>query len=455
GPSRPSPPAVSQRAGRSWHASSMPSLRDDLVFRGLVHQESAGLPELLDGPPLTAYHGIDPTAASLHIGNLYGICTLKRLQHHGHRPIALAGGGTGMIGDPGGRDSERPVLSIEEHRANMEGIRSQLEGLLDFSPHRGDRDGGQAQAALLLDNADWLSEYRLVGFLRDIGKHFSVNQMIQKESVRSRIDRPEVGISFTEFSYMLLQACDFLHLYDHFDCKLQIGGSDQWGNITMGIELIRKVRQGDAHGFTWPLLVSGEGRKYGKSVPGAVWLDPGRTSPFSFYQHFVRTFDDEVGTMLRYLTFLGHDEIEELDRATTEHPQKRLAQSTLARQVCTFVHGPIETARAERASAALYSEEISDLDEALLLEVVADAPSSTRPRGELDGDGVDLASLFAAVGLSPSKGAARRVISEGGAYVNNTRRPNPQLNVTRSELLHDRYVLLRRGRRDYHLVRFE
>jgi tyrosyl-tRNA synthetase len=426
----------------------VPSLSEDLVFRGLIFTESPGLRDVLDGPPVAAYHGMDPTADSLHIGHLYGICMLKRFQDHGHRPIALAGGGTGLIGDPGGRDEERPLLSANEHAANMAGIEAQLRRLLRV-------DGGSGQEVLLVDNAEWLVRYRLVDFLRDVGKHFSVNQMMQKESVRARLERPDVGISFTEFSYMLLQACDFLHLFDHFDCRVQFGGSDQWGNITAGIDLIRRVRRREAHGFTWPLLVASDGKKYGKSAGNAVWLDAKRTSPFSLYQHFVRIGDAEVGAMLRFLTFLSHEEIETLDRETQEHPERREAQKALARDVCRFVHGDDETAAAERASAALYSEAIADLDEKLLLDVVAEAPSSTLARSEIDGDGADLAALLAATGLSPSRGAARTAIEQGGAYVNNVRRSGAEARVTRDDLLHGRYVVLRRGRRDYHLLRVE
>ena len=428
----------------------MPSLYEDLSFRGLLHQETAGIRAVLDGPPVAAYHGIDPTADSLHIGNLYGVCTLKRFQDHGHHPIALAGGGTGLIGDPGGRDDERPLLSAEQHAANLAGIEAQLERLLAVEAG----PGGRGQV-MLIDNADWLVGCRLVDFLREVGKHFSVNQMIQKESVRSRIERPDVGISYTEFSYMLLQAYDFLHLYDHFGCRVQFGGSDQWGNITAGIELIRRVRRGEAHGFTWPLLVSSEGKKYGKSVGAAIWLDARRTPPFQLYQHFVRVGDSEVGPMLRLLTFLAHEEIEALDAATSQHPARRAAQRALASEVCRLVHGEAETKRAERASGALYSEEIATLDERLLLEVVAEAPSSSISRAELDGAGADLAGLLAATGLSPSRGAARTAVEQGGAYVNNVRRQGPKARVTRDDLLHDRYVLLRRGRRDYHLLRVE
>ncbi len=427
----------------------MVTLWEDLSFRGLMAQSSAGLREVLDGPPTSAYHGIDPTADSLHIGHLYGVCTLKRFQDHGHRPIALAGGGTGLIGDPGGRDEERPLLDMEAHRANMAGIRSQLERLLDVGP------GSSGSEMLLLDNADWLVSYRLVDFLREIGKHFTVNQMVQKEAVRSRLERPDVGISYTEFTYMLLQACDFLHLYDDYGCTVQFGGSDQWGNITGGIDLIRRVRHAEAHGFTWPLLVSPEGRKYGKSTGNAVFLDAKRTSPFELYQHFIRVSDGEVGPMLRYLTFLGHEEIGALDEATRDHPERREGQKALAREVCRFVHGEAHTRRAETASAALYSEDIAALDEELLLEVMREAPSTVLALGALEGEGIELVALLASSSLSPSRGAARTAVEQGGAYVNNARRNDPDARVTLGDLLHGRYVVLRRGRRDYHLLQFE
>jgi tyrosyl-tRNA synthetase len=437
----------------AWHALGMPTLSEDLSWRGLIEQESSGVRLALDIRRYPGYVGFDPSGPSLHIGHLFGIITLRRLQDAGHRPISLAGGGTGLIGDPGGKDSERTLLTMEEHAENMAGIRSQLEGLLDFSPDR-----GEAQA-LLLDNADWLVKYRLVDFLRDVGKHFSVNQMVAKESVRARLERPEQGISFTEFSYMLLQATDFLHLFDTYGCRLQMGGSDQWGNITMGLELIRKVRREEAHAFTWPLLLRSDGKKFGKSEEGAVWLDPGRTSPFAMYQWFVRVPDADVGVMLRRFTFLGHDEIEQLEDAAKTSPERREAQRALARAVCVFVHGAGETDRAERAARALYREEIAGLDADLLAVLVADAPSTVMGRSVLDG-GLDLAETLVTTGLSPSRSAARTAIAQGGAYVNNVRRgradePGEVPPITRGDLLADHFVLLRRGRRDYHVLRFE
>jgi len=426
----------------------MPSLAADLEFRGLVHQiTDEKLLGLLDAGAMTGYIGFDPTADSLHVGSLLQVCNLRRLQLAGHRPIALAGGGTGMIGDPGGKSDERQLLSDDELAANLAALRAQLARFVDF-------DTGSA-GALLLDNGAWLRSVGLIEFLRDVGKHFTVNQMVAKESVRARIERPEHGISFTEFSYMLLQAYDFLHLFDHVDCRLQLGASDQWGNITMGIELVRKVRHAEVYGLTTPLLLKADGTKFGKTESGTVWLDAHRTSPFRLYQFFLRTEDSDVGGHLRFFTFLDHDTIRALDEATVSNPERREAQRALARQVTTMVHGPHEADRAEQASAALYSEEISSLDEQTLLDVCEDAPSSTLSRTLLDGDGYPLVDALARSGLVASKGQARSAIGQGGAYMNNRRVAEADARIGRGDLLFDKYLLLRRGRRDYHLVRFE
>jgi tyrosyl-tRNA synthetase len=428
----------------------MVKISEDLAFRGLVHQASdETLWALLDEGWTTAYAGFDPSSDSLHVGNLLGIVTLRRLQMAGHRPILLAGGGTGLIGDPGGKSDERPLLSAEQLVANLEGIRTQLGGLLDMSKAAGESRG------LLLDNSEWLCGYGFVDFLRDIGKHFTVNQMLAKESVKSRFERPDQGISYTEFSYMLLQAYDYLHLHDAYGCRLQLGGSDQWGNITMGMELIRKMRGAEAFALTWPLLLRADGTKYGKSESGAVWLDAAQSSPYVFYQFFVRTPDDEVGRLLRLFTFLSHDEIEALDFEVAQRPENREAQLALARAVCTLVHGEAETKRAVSASEALFSEDIASLDEALLLEVFADAPSSRMQRTLLDPEGLAAVDVLVSTGLVASKTAARTALGQGGVYVNNRRRDDPEALLTRGDLLHDRYVVLRRGRRDYHLLRFE
>lgn len=427
----------------------MGSLTEDLDFRDLIYQTSdPELARLLDAGGLTVYVGFDPTSDSLHAGNLLQLCLLRRLQLAGHRPIVVAGGGTGRVGDPGGKDAERPLLTSEQLRANLAGIRPQLERLLDFS------EGAGPGRALMLDNSDWLGDLSLIDFLRDVGKHFTVNQMVAKESVRSRFDRADQGISFTEFAYMLIQAYDFLHLFDDHGCRLQMGGSDQWGNIVTGVELIRRARGETAYALTTPLVTKADGTKFGKSESGAVYLDAGKTSPYAFYQFFFRTEDSVVGTYLRMFTFLDHAEILRLDEATVARPEAREAQRALARAVTGLVHGEDETARAERAAAALYSEDIAGLDEATLLMVVAGAPVTTLPRSALDGEGPDVAALLADSGLSPSRGAARTAIVQGGAYVNNRRVPAEGARLTAADLVAGRYVLLRRGRRDLHLLQF-
>jgi tyrosyl-tRNA synthetase len=421
----------------------------DLEFRGLVQQTSdARLAHVLDQKRLTAYAGFDPTSDSLHVGHLLGIFYLRRLQQAGHRPIAVAGGGTGMIGDPSGKGEERQLLSAETLEANLAGIRGQLGRFLDFTPAAG------AAQAVLVDNAAWLGSVGLLEFLRDVGKHFGVGQMIAKETVRARLDTPEQGMSFTEFSYMLLQAYDFLHLFDTFGCRLQLGGSDQWGNITMGIDLIRRLRGTEAWGLTWPLVVRADGTKFGKSESGNVWLDERRTSPYQFFQFFLRTEDSVVGTYLRYYTWLDRTRIEELDAAVATHPEARQAQRTLAREVTSLVHGEAAAAKAERAAAALFSEEIVGLDEVTLVELLADAPSSSWSRDRLADGGLSLVEAMVETGLAPSRSAARTTIEQGGAYVNNRRELDRARQLGPDDLLRDRYLLLRRGRRDQHLVRF-
>ncbi|HEY1467353.1 MAG TPA: tyrosine--tRNA ligase [Acidimicrobiales bacterium] len=427
----------------------MAPLAEDLRFRGLVHQMTdVALEGRLDHDHLTVYSGFDPTADSLHVGHLLQICTLRRLQLAGHHPIALAGGGTGFIGDPGGKSTERALLTPEELAHNVQGISSQLQRYLDFGP-----DAGDARATMV-DNSDWLAGMGLFDFLRDVGKHFTVNQMVAKESVKARLDRDGDGISFTEFSYMLLQAYDFLRLFDDHGCRLQIGGSDQWGNITMGIDLVRKLRHTEVWGLTSPLVLKADGTKFGKSETGTVWLDAGRTSPYRLYQFFIRCEDSVVGSYLRYFTFLPHDQLAALDAETAEHPERRQAQRVLAREVCSFVHGASEMERAEGAAAALFGEGIVDLDEPTLLEVFAEAPSTAVPRAQLEGDGLLLVDLLVETGMVPSKGRARTTVDQGGAYVNNRRQTDIQATIKSSDLLAGGYVVLRRGRTEYHLLHF-
>jgi tyrosyl-tRNA synthetase len=427
----------------------MSRLSDDLRFRGLIHQVTdPGLAGRLDTEPLTVYSGFDPTADSLHVGHLLQLCTLRRLQAAGHRPIALAGGGTGFIGDPGGKSEERALLSEEALGENLAGIRAQLERFLEFGPAQG--TGG----ALLVDNGTWWRPMPLFSFLRDVGKHFTVNQMVNKESVRARLDRDGQGISFTEFSYMLLQAYDFLHLFDEYGCTLQVGGSDQWGNITMGIDLVRKVRQSDVWGLTTPLVVKADGTKFGKTESGTVWLDADRTSPYQLYQFFIRSDDSVVAQYLRYFTFLPHDEVLRLDASVTEHPERREAQRVLAEEVCTLVHGAEGTRRAVRASAALFGEEVAQLDERALLDVFAEAPSCRLDRNRMESGAVSLVDLLVESGMVASRGRARTTIEQGGAYLNNRRETDGERIVTHDDLVAGRYVVLRRGRKDYTLVSF-
>ena len=414
------------------------TLFDDLRWRGLVHQFTApDLPALLDQGGLVAYIGFDPTADSLHIGHLLQMCTLRRLQEGGHRVIALAGGATGMIGDPGGKSEERNLLDAQQLGRNLTGIEAQLQRFLEGR-------------AIFVDNASWTAGVSVLEFLRDVGKHFTVNQMIAKDSVRARIERPEQGISYTEFSYMLLQAFDFLHLYDTYGCRLQLGASDQWGNITMGTELIRKVRGDEAFGLTTPLVVKADGTKFGKTEGGAVWLDTAKTSPYRLFQFLINSEDSVVGSYLRYFTWLDRARIEELDTATQEHPERREAQRALAWEVTALVHGDAEANRARHAAAVLFTEEIAELDEPTLLDVFTDAPATVVARRP-----TPLVELLARVGITSSKSDARRQIQQGGVYVNNRREPDvDRVLDPQADTLHGRYVVLRRGRTTHHLVSF-
>ncbi len=419
----------------------MPTLSEDLAFRGLIHQMTdQELPKRLDQPGLTVYAGFDPSADSLHVGNLLQLCTLRRFQLAGHRPISLAGGGTGMIGDPGGKEDERQLLTLQTIEGYLQKVRPQLGQFLNLDN------------ALLLNNADWLGNLSTLEYLRDVGKHFTVNQMVAKESVRARFERPDQGISYTEFSYMLLQAYDFLRLHLDHGCDLQFGGSDQWGNITMGIELIRKVCGDEVWGFTTPLILKPDGTKYGKTETGTVWLDARRTSPFTMYQFFVNTPDEQVGELLRFLTFLDHAAIGELDAETADHPERRAAQRALAREVVAMVHGALEVAKCEEASAALFGQEIAGLSEEMLLAVTEDAPSTDVPRRDLL-DGLALVDVLERTGLAKSKGDARRTIDQGGAYVNNVQQADATRSLGAADLLHDRYVVLRKGKREVHVLR--
>jgi tyrosyl-tRNA synthetase len=421
-------------------------LHEDWRFRGLIAQVTdEAIFARLDAGAVTAYVGFDPTASSLHLGHMLPLCNLRRVQVAGNCPIALAGGGTGLVGDPSFKDTERPLLTLEQLETNLAGVREQMSRFLDFSP-----SAGKAQAKLL-NNADWLTTIPLTDFLRDVGKHFTVNQMIAKESVKSRLDRDDVGLSFTEFAYMLLQAYDFLRLNLDQGCTLQMGGSDQWGNITMGTELVRKQTGETAYGLTSPLLLRADGTKFGKSEAGEnIWLDPQRTSPFKMFQFLLNSDDVIVSQLLRFFTFLDHDTILELDEATKARPEERRAQRALALAVVTMVHGEDAALKAERAGEALFSTKIADLDEATLLDVLEDAPSSTWSRSELL-EGADPVDLLVSSELAKSKTEARRFIEQGGVYLNNERL-NAESRVEPSDALHGRYLVLRRGPRQLRLV---
>ncbi|WP_322507719.1 tyrosine--tRNA ligase [Anaerolinea sp.] len=417
---------------------------EELQWRGLIFDYMEGVPELLVKEKVTVYNGFDPTADSLHVGHTLPLIALARLQRFGHTPIAVAGGGTGMIGDPSGKSSERQLLSREQIEYNVSCIQKQLAHLLDFEV--------KSNPARLVNNADWLLQLNLVDFLRDIGKHFTVNYMLAKDSVKSRIDREE-GISFTEFSYMLLQSYDFLHLYDTFGCKLQTGGSDQWGNITAGAELIRRVRGGQAYGMVYHLITKADGTKFGKTESGSVWLDPNKTSPYRFYQFWLNTDDRDVVKYLKYFTFFTREEIAELEASLAERPEQREPHRALARAMTQMIHGETALARAEQASQALFGGELETLTAAEIADIFSEVPSCEVPRHQLEGEGYPLVDLLVTAGVAKSKGEARRNIQEGGIYVNNRRVEDLNRAVHLQDALQGQFVVLRKGRKNYTLVR--
>jgi tyrosyl-tRNA synthetase len=415
---------------------------DELSWRGLVFDYVDGIQSILANEKITIYNGFDPTADSLHIGHLVPLIALARLQRFGHSPIAVAGGGTGMIGDPSGKASERQLLSPEQIEANVESIREQLARLLDFE--------AKSNPARIVNNADWLSSLNLIDFLRDTGKHFTINYMIAKESVKARIEREE-GISFTEFSYMLLQSYDFLYLFDHTGCILQTGGSDQWGNITAGVELVRKVRGRQAFGLVYPLVTKADGTKFGKTEEGAVWLSPERTSPYRFYQFWLNTDDRDVITYLKYYSFFTKSEIEALEETVKDRPEQREAQRALARHLTLLLHGDSALDRAEQASRILFGAEIAGVTASEIEDIFADVPSSQMIKGEVvDSTAVD---LLVQTGFLKSKGEARRSIMEGGIYINNRRVSAVEQQVSNEEIIEGKFLVLRKGRKNYHLVK--
>jgi len=416
----------------------------ELEWRGLVYDATEGLRDLVAREKLTTYIGFDPTAASLHVGSLLPMVALARLQRFGHPPIAVLGGGTGMIGDPSGKANERALLTIEQVEKNVAGIRSQLARFLDFDD--------TSTPARLVNNAEWLTKLSAIEFMRDVGKYFTVNYMLAKESVKRRSETEE-GISYTEFSYLLLQSYDFLVLHDRFNCTLQMGGSDQWGNITAGVDFIRRMRSAKAHGLVMPLITTASGTKFGKTEAGAVWLDANLTSPFRFYQFWLNTEDGDVGRYLRYFTFLDRQLIEPLEDATRRSPESREAQRALAREVTRMVHGEEHVSRAERASAVLFGEDISTLAADDVLSVFDDVPSSTVGAEKLAGEGLAVVELLAWSGLTTSKGEATRLIRGGGVYVNNRRITDERARLRSSDAIDGRLFVLRKGAKQNHVVK--
>ncbi|MBC7690549.1 MAG: tyrosine--tRNA ligase [Methylotenera sp.] len=433
------------------------SLYADLEFRGLVKQVTA--PELayhLGQKCLTLYAGFDPTADSLHVGSLLPLLTLRRFQLAGHQIIGVVGGATGMIGDPSGKSQERSLQNAEQLSKNQVGITRVIEKFLEL---RGDNP------ARITNNHDWFKDFSYLEFLRDVGKHFTVNHMMAKESVRARLEDRDHGISYTEFSYMLLQAYDFYHLYKTYGCTLQIGGSDQWGNITAGTELIRRMNAHDlgntpntespeVFGLTHPLVSKADGTKFGKSETGTVWLSRDRTSPYQFYQFFIQTADADVGAFLRYFTFLSHEEILDLEATLTTAPEKRAAQIRLAREVTKLVHGEAELDKAERATQALFSTEIRNLDVTTLKEVFAGAPQTTKAKTTITGAPLALLDLLVDSGLCASRGAAKKEILGGGIYLNNERMTDAARVIEITDLIADSGLVLRKGKKNYHLISF-
>lgn len=422
------------------------TLIEDLKWRGLCADctDLPGLTDRLNAGPVTLYCGFDPTGDSLHVGHLMGQLTLRRFQLAGHHPIALAGGATGMVGDPSGRSAERNLLTREQLAYNVECIKRQLGRLIDFT--------AASNPARLVDNADWTTPLTLLDFLRDVGKHFSLNIMLAKESVKSRMEG-DAGISFTEFSYQLLQAHDFLHLHRTLNCELQIGGSDQWGNITAGTDLIRRKLGATAWGWTFPLITKSDGTKFGKTADGAVWLDPEKTSPYRFYQFFVNTEDAMVSAYLRRFTLLPREEIEALEAEHAANPGARNAHRALAREMTELVHGTTVCEDAIKASGLLFGGDPTGVSKSALNDIASEIPSYEISRSAIAGDGTNIVDLLAASGLCSSKGQARKDLAAGGIYVNNVRETDIARSVGESDLLHERFILLRKGKRNYLLAK--
>lgn len=416
-------------------------LIEDLKWRGLIYQQTdeQGIEDLLNKEQVTLYCGADPTADSLHIGHLLPFLTLKRFQEHGHRPIVLIGGGTGMIGDPSGKSEERVLQTEEQVDKNIEGISKQMHNIFEFGTDHG---------AVLVNNRDWLGQISLISFLRDYGKHVGVNYMLGKDSIQSRLEH---GISYTEFTYTILQAIDFGHLNRELNCKIQVGGSDQWGNITSGIELMRRMYgQTDAYGLTIPLVTKSDGKKFGKSESGAVWLDAEKTSPYEFYQFWINQSDEDVIKFLKYFTFLGKEEIDRLEQSKNEAPHLREAQKTLAEEVTKFIHGEDALNDAIRISQALFSGDLKSLSAKELKDGFKDVPQVT-----LSNDTTNIVEVLIETGISPSKRQAREDVNNGAIYINGERQQDVNYALAPEDKIDGEFTIIRRGKKKYFMVNYQ
>lgn len=418
---------------------------EDLKWRGIIHSatDEAALQKALDTESINAYVGFDPTADSLHVGHLMQLITIARLQRAGHRPILIAGGATGMIGDPSFKATERPLLSVDVLERNVAAVQKQLARFVSFS---GDN------AALLLNNFDWTKNVSVIDFMREVGKHVTVNTLLSRESVRARMEDREHGISFTEMSYSLFQANDYVHLVKEYNCTLQIGGSDQWGNIVAGVDMVRRRLGKSVQALGTPLVTKADGTKFGKTVSGAPWLDAEKMSPYKLYQFWLSAEDAKVIDYLKFFTFMSREEIEDLEKQVADNPAKRAAQQRLAEEMITLIHGPEATQGAQRASRALFGDEIASLDERQLLDVFSDAPSVDCSRADLGS--MSIVDALVRSGLNPSTSAARQAIAQGGVAVNNVKVETIDQVLDSGSLLQDSYVVLRRGKKNFALLRF-
>ncbi|KML07446.1 tyrosine--tRNA ligase [Rossellomorea marisflavi] len=417
-------------------------LLKDLDWRGITYQQTdaEGLEKQLEKESISIYCGIDPTADSMHIGHLLPFLTLRRFQNAGHRPLVLVGGATGLIGDPSGKSEERKLQTVEAIQGNVASIKVQLESIFDFEGENG---------AVMVNNYDWIGSMDVVTFLRDFGKNVGINYMLAKDTISSRL---ESGISFTEFTYTILQAMDFNHLYDHYNCKLQIGGSDQWGNITTGLEMIRKTHEEEtkAFGFTIPLVTKADGTKFGKTESGAIWLDPKKTSPYEFYQFWINTADADVVKYLKYFTFLSHEEIDALAQSVESEPHLRKAQKALGEEMAKMIHGEEALAQAIRISAALFSGDIKSLSADEILEGFKDVPTVEASAS----DEIGLVDLLVDAKISPSKRQAREDVGNGAIYINGERTTDLQHVMGAEDKIENKFTIIRRGKKKYFRIQY-